>query len=185
MNSHGNIHKWLSSFWYFVRLIMYALAGIKFQMMFLLCMMNPTVLLTWTSRGSNESGHILKRRINETLVLCQILSSLKLQKGTTIKTFQISVANCHFFISWNGWSCSFLPKWAKMAHFEWIKKCTKIFSKGGNKLKASTQLHNLALISNETDVSNLEKCQSELDAHLQSCQNKIFRTTSSDSARQL
>ena len=97
MNSHGNIRKWLSSFWYFVRLIMYALAGIKFQMMFLLCMMNPTVLLTWTSRGSNESGHILKRRINETLVLCQILSSLKLQKGTTIKTFQISVANFHFF----------------------------------------------------------------------------------------
>ena len=41
---------------------MYALAGIKFQMMFLLCMMNPTVLLTWTSRGSNESGHILKSR---------------------------------------------------------------------------------------------------------------------------
>ena len=108
MNSHGNIRKWLSSFWYFVRLIMYALAGIKFQMMFLLCMMNPTVLLTWTSRGSNESGHILKRRINETLVLCQILSSLKLQKGSTIKTFQISVANCHFLFHF----CQNGLKWA-------------------------------------------------------------------------
>ena len=111
MNSHGNIRKWLSSFWYFVRLIMYALAGIKFQMMFLLCMMNPTVLLTWTSRGSNESGHILKRRINETLVLCQILSNWNYKRALRLKPFKSVLPTVIFSFPEVVHFCPNEPKW--------------------------------------------------------------------------